>query len=227
MGLYRFWLVVVITGLLGASSCAPTRVVKPLKKNEQAVGFNLGGPMINQFGTTFPIPLSSLSYARGLTDKQTLFASWHTTSALFGVMQLEVGALHEFFPADSLSFWKPGLSGNLTGNIGFDVWEGNFKFWPQLDLNTYWTYGKHQSFVYAGLSNWFELSGQRAHGETQPNTWIFNPHIGHTFRRKHWDYNLELKYLAPNISNRDIVVDYASPGNNGAMGLYFTIGRRF
>jgi hypothetical protein len=51
---------------------------------------------------------------------------------------------------------------------------------------------------------------------------IFSPQLGHVFERGKWNYTLEVKFLAPYLSNQNIVVDYVSPfGKRGAMGAYF------
>jgi hypothetical protein len=66
---------VIIYGLLlfifGAQSCAPSRIVKPLEKGEQSLTANLGGPLIKFGSAPIPIPLTSVMYARGISNKTT------------------------------------------------------------------------------------------------------------------------------------------------------------
>ncbi len=111
--------------------------------------------------------------------------------------------------------------------MAFDRWDYNFKLWPQVDLNAYWNYKQKRNFFYTGVANWFELSSTKAHGEDQNTQWICNLHVGHTFVRNKWNYNLEAKYLAPGIERLPNVVDYKGFGSSGAAGLYFSVTRKF
>jgi hypothetical protein len=187
------------------------------------LSFNLGGPLIKFSGTVIPIPLSSLSYARGMSEITSIYGSLHTTSLLFRTVQLEVGVLRNLAPEQEK---LPGVSTSLTANLALDF-QGNTKLWPQLDLNLYKTYSSKKHFAYIGVSNWFELSSTRSTGEKQPYQWLFNPEIGNTFNSAKWAYTVELKYLVPNVPATPNVVSFVSPGGRGALGMYFTIARRF
>ena len=222
-----FRISVVVFSILLLYSCAPSRFVKPLEKGESALGFNLGGPLINFSGNTIPVPLSSIIYGKGLNSNSTLFAGLHTTSLIFGTFQCEVGYLKNIYTNKTSKFFVPSISANTVLNMAVDIWEWNFKFWPQIDINAYWNYGQKGNYFYMGCSNWFELSSQKAHNEKQKNHWIINPQIGHTFSCPKWNYSLEAKYLAPNISNQNIVADYSKPfGSKGALGIYLSITRK-
>ena len=246
--LFAFCLILLIT-----SACAPSHLVKPLKRNEQAVSASFGGPMAQAPGLPpMPIPLTTATYGRGLTDATTVFGSWHPTSALFGVYQAEFGSIHRLWQDSTENFM---VMANPVANFAFDKFEKNSKFWPQVDLNGTWTYGhttkngkaiagatlddgspakavyEHWHFYryfYVGVSNWFELSSTGAHGREQPVQWVWSPQVGHTWQRPLWDIQVELKLLAPNRSNENIVVDYVSPtGNNGALGFYVSVTRKW
>src|SRR5690554_4808942 len=72
------------------SACGPARFVEPLSKNENAIGIDLGGPMVKVPGiATMPIPFSSVTYGRGVSNKLTIHGSWYTTAAVFGVRSEE------------------------------------------------------------------------------------------------------------------------------------------
>jgi hypothetical protein len=205
-------------------SCAPSLVVRPLQKGEKQVSANLGGPLMGFAGTTIPIPLSAVSYAQGVSDKVTLFGGLHTTALIYGVIQTDIGACVNVYHPDSSQF---GLSINPVVNIAYDKWEGNFKLWPEVDINAYWEFNPKKSFTYIGISNWFELSSKRAHEETQENRWLINPHIGYTYVRKKWNYNFETKWLVPNVDTKPNVVDYKGVNGKGGIGIYFTFTRKF
>ena len=225
MRIKSFCFLFIILGHL--YSCAPSRIIKPLNKGENAISVNAGGPLIGFAGTTIPVPFSAVTYGHGLSDKSTAFGSIHLTALFFGNFQTEIGLVRELNKYDSINKFIPGISITPMANILVDKWKGNFKFWPQIDVNTYWelNHGKH--FIYLGMSNWFELANKKAHNEIQQNHWIFNPHIGISGQKEKWNNNLEIKFLAPNYENKNIVVDYKTPFNKGAIGIYYSITRKF
>lgn len=210
--------------VLFIQSCAPTRFVKPLAKNENAVTANLGGPLIKFGNATIPIPFTSISYGRGITDKTTAFGSIHTTALLFGNIQTDIGICQSIYKNDSLKF---GISINPAMNLAFDKWDKNFRAWPQLDINAYKNILKDKAFVYVGLTNWFELSSQRAHQEPQTQRVLINPHLGITYTTKKWAYSLETKFLLMNRNNKPNVVDYVGINQKGAIGIYLNFARKF
>lgn len=214
----------IIALLVIFQSCAPSRVVRPLEKGERQVSANLGGPLFDFAGTTIPLPLTAISYAQGVTDNVTVFGGIHTTAMLYGVIQTDIGACINLYHSDSSQF---GLSVNPVVNMAYDKWEGNFKLWPEIDINAYWEFKPKKSFTYVGVSNWFELASERAHGETQENRWLINPHLGYTYVRNKWNYNFETKWLVPNVDTKPNVVDYKGIGGKGGVGIYFTFTRKF
>jgi hypothetical protein len=209
--------------ILLAASCAPSRFVKPLTKGEIAAGANLGGELIHFAGAVIPIPLTSVYAGYGCTDRTTVYGGIHTTSALFSVFQVDIGATCNVWQKDSS---RTGFSVSPALNIAFD--KSSFKLWPALDLNYYRSFGKKYSYWYAGVSNWFELSRLKAHGELQKEHWLFSPQAGVNFSKKNvWQHQVEMKFLGVNRSNKNIVVDYATPMNKGAIGIYYSIIRKF
>jgi len=204
-------------------SCAPTRLIRPLNKGEKVISANIGGPLFAYDNLTIPVPLTSLMYAQGITDNTSVFGSIHTTSLLFGVAQTDIGVCQEIYYNDSL---RLGVSVNPALNIAQEFWpatSGGFKCWPQLDVNAYWEFKPHKSFVYAGIENWFELAQQRPDGETQSTHWIYCPQIGYTYVRRKLNYDIELKFIAPNLNNLPNVVDYFGIGGKGALAPYITV----
>ena len=54
------------------------------------------------------------------------------------------------------------------------------------------------------------------------------PIIGHSLIGKKWNFNLEAKVIAPNLSNEKLLVDFVTPfQTHGAFGLYFGFTRTF
>jgi hypothetical protein len=226
----------LIAVLAALASCAPARFVEPLKKGQQGITGNFGGPVAKIPGIgNIPIPYTAIGYGRGLTDKTTIFGNLHTTSLLFGVGQTDLGISQSIWKND-----KMGVSAQGTMNIFVDFYTGANRFWPQLDANYYLKYGKHSkpvqldamckieskhyNFFYAGLSNWFDPYKTESQGRPNAQFWIPSVQLGHQWIRPKWSYQAELKILAPNQSNENIVVNYPSMLNNrGALGLYFGI----
>ena len=111
--------------------------------------------------------------------------------------------------------------------MAFDKWENNLRCWPELDLNAYWHYKQKRHFLYVGVSNWFDLTGKKAHDQEQSVHWVFNPHLGHTLVRDKWNYNVEVKYLSPTTSRLPNVVEFRGIGNSGGVGMYISVSRKF
>jgi hypothetical protein len=221
MKLFSFIAFIIILG----AACTPTRMVKPLEKWEKAVGATLGGPLVKFGGAVIPIPFTTISGAYGVNDKLSAFGSIHTTALAFGVLQTDAGILYGISKPDK---FIPGISVSAAANATIDTWEGYAKLLPQIDANAYWTYGKKKrSFFYTGISNWWEPAQFRAHQEIQAHNYFINFQVGHTFAGRKWDFNTEIKYLAPHIERGDIIVEYIGFGTKGATGVYLGITRRF
>ena len=223
----RYIYYLFLATLLSASACTTQKIVKPLDRGQQQVSANLGGPLIGFGGLTIPIPLSSINYARGLTDSLSIHAGLQTTSLLYKTIQLDAGVTYGILKPDA---WKPGLS--VSGSLNFlaDMREGNLSLYPQLDANLYWDYGKSH-FMYVGSTNWIELRGTKAHERTQQKRLLTGIQFGNTFTTSKWNYTIESKWLAPTRSSLYSVVNYKSYNfggePKGAVGIYFGVARKF
>ena len=206
------------------SSCSTTRYVVPIKKGEQRITANLGGPLIHYSGIIIPVPLTALGYAYGVNDHLTAFGNFHTTALAFGVFELDAGVLQNVIQQKK---WQPGISVNGVANLMLDKWKTEFRFYPEVDVNAYWHYRNKQSFAYAGISNWIELQNTGANDRKQTTHLLPSFYAGHTFSRTKMDYSLEAKWIAPFSSNKNIVVDYVGAGSLGTLGIYFSLSKKF
>ncbi len=204
-------------------SCAPTRIVKPLAKGEKTLSFNVGGPLINFAGAPIPVPLSSITYSKGITNSITAFSGLHTTALLFGVFQTDIGICSQLYYNPVQKF---GISINPVINFAIDRWEWNARLWPELDINIYKDLGK-KFLLYGGVANWFELNKIRPHNEKQQQFIFINPHLGLLLAPGKWSYCLETKYLMGSIKNKPNVADYIGISNHGAIGIYLNVSRKF
>ncbi|MDQ6813520.1 MAG: hypothetical protein M3040_07290 [Bacteroidota bacterium] len=204
-------------------SCAPARFVKPLQKKQQAVNVSLGGALISYSKLTIPMPFVTATYGYGVDSTLTAFGSLNVTSLLYGNLQAEIGVTKQL--VQQRGGW-PGISVNPVANIIYR--KDASKLYPEIDINAFWDYNHKRNFFYAGISNWFEFTGTRVNDQKQEHHWIFTPMVGETFVRRKWNYNVELKMIAPNIANNSSVVDYKTPfGTHGAFGIYIGCTRKF
>ena len=209
--------------ILTIASCAPTRFVKPLAKKQQAVNLSLGGALIDYSDLTIPMPFITATYGYGIDSTLTGFGSLNITSLVYGNAQVELGLTKQLLQQKGA---RPGISVNPVANIIYR--KGASKLYPEIDINAFWDYNHNRNFFYVGVSNWFELSGKRAFDQKQEHRWLFTPMIGQTFVRRKWNYNIELKVIAPNIANNTSTVDYKTPfGSHGAFGVYLGCTRKF
>lgn len=226
-----------ILALLALSiGCAPTRYVKPLEKGEHAINSHFGGPVSKVPGIgAIPLPFTSVGYGYGLREDLTITGNLYTTSLLFGVGQMDFGACYQPWKKDRM-----GVTVSPAVNFLVDFYTGSNRIWPQVDANYYFDYSVYRSravegknpkrinTLYAGVSNWFDPYLTESQGRKNEQFWIPSLQFGHQWERRHWDYQLEMKILAPIYSNENIVVDYPSLlSNYGALGAYFGVHYKF
>ena len=204
-------------------ACAPVRNVRPLDKGEWRVSGSLGGPLIHFAGAVIPVPYTSLAAGYGIRKDLSASVGLHTTALAFGVIQTDLSATYAPLRP---SKWKPGISLTPVVNLAGDVWQKNFRLWPQLDANAFWEYGQRKHYFYTGFSNWFELNNNRPHEEDQPSHWLVSINAGNYLSLGNWNFSQEFRWMAPGKNNQKVVVDYVKPGNTGAIGIYFGVGRK-
>ncbi len=211
--------------LLFFAACSSTRLVRPLKEKEVAVGFDFGGPLIDFAGLVIPIPFTSLTGAYGISPELTAFGSVHTTAAAAGVFQMELGVVRSILPELETTPRRFNVS---IAPVLHLMARQSFRLYPEIDINAYWQYSaKRAHFAYFSVANWFDLWNLSAHGQTNRERYIPNFALGHTFVTKKMRYTLEARWLAPFSSNQNIVVGYNGIGTQGAIGVYFSVYRSF
>lgn len=210
-------------------ACAPSRFVEPLEKNEISIGGTFGGPVID-LGLSIPMPVTTIEVGYGLDTNLTIFGGLHTTAALFGNIQLDAGVSYQFLEQKSVI---PNISVTPGFNFIYNFENKSTKFWPLLDLNAFWNYGKRSSYFYIGVNNYFELSKTMALDQEQLSPWLFSPQFGHVFKgeQENWQLTTEFKLMAPNLDNSTAFVPYKSLlGSRGAtaffLGCRWIIGKK-
>ncbi len=214
----------VLAILIGLFSCAPSRFVKPLEKNQKALSFSFGGPGIMYSGAPIPIPFSTLGYAQGINNSITAFGALHFTSSLFGNLQADLGASCKLFELKS----GLGISASPAIQLAYHVgWANTLRAWPTADINLYYHVFKKPSYLYGGLNVWFEFSKYKAHGELQTHHLIPNLQLGYVLVKQKWQHQFEFKFLGLGIPNTPGVVDYVGVNGKGSMGIYYNLIRTF
>ena len=210
---------------LFAAACAPTRFIEPVEEGKLAAGATFGGPLIDFAGAPIPVPLTSLEVGYGFKENLTFSGGLHTTAAVFGNLQIDLGGTYKFLDQER---FRPNLSVSPSLNTVWDIYDKKIKVWPVIDLNAYWNYGKKNNYVYVGANNFVEFSGTRALEQDQPTPILFSPQIGHVLKGKDrkWEFISEIKFLSPFTNSSYAFVPYRSfTGNFGATGIF--LGYRY
>lgn len=218
------YLAIIFLVSIFMSSCTASRFVEPIEKDDWSVGGSFGGPIID-FGGPLPMPITSLEVGYGLDTNLTVFAGWHSTAAIFGNAQVDLGCTYRFLEQDG---YIPNLSVSPSINMIYDFGDKNGNIWPVLDLNAFWNYGQRRSYFYVGFNNYFELSSTAANDQPQDYYWLFNPQLGHVLKGKNGRGQLttEFKVLGPNLENTYAFVPFLPlTGNRGAAAFF--IGYRW
>ncbi|MCZ2249737.1 MAG: hypothetical protein LC111_13350 [Bacteroidia bacterium] len=205
-------------------SCAPTRSVLPLCYKENLVSASVGGPIIHYGKNITPIPYTSVTYSRGLSDTTTVFASFHPTAAVFGTFQMEVGMNRYIINNDSAKY-----AVTIAPILNFMRRDSINKFYPQIDVNFIKRSALHDNYFYAGLCNWFEMATQKINGDKQRNIWFPSPQVGYVWNtKKGLMFQTELKYLVPYKRNDYGPVEYLKPLiPYGGLGVYIGAAYKF
>ena len=216
----RYLLVVLI--LLFIASCASIKTIEPMHKGEIKLTADIGGPLFRFNGMPIFMPLSSIGGAYGFNNSVSAYASLHTTSLMFGTIQLETSANTSLYRSD-----KSGFSTNWGSYNFLTLRDHKMAFYPFADLNYYIHYNKKSNYLYFSFSSMFELHRKKAFDEPVNSRLIPNFTLGHRWVKEKYEWGLELKWLNFFTDNRNIVVDYIAPGKYGALGLYFSYTKKF
>jgi hypothetical protein len=198
------------------ASCNTTRVVKPLEKGETRIAVDLGGPVVG-----FPIPMSSISGAYGISEKLSVFGGFHTTTLAYQSLQFDVGANYSFLETRK---WQPGISGSLILNPIIDMRAGNSSLFPETAFNLYWQVReRHVPFV--GLTNWYDVAKGTVELEKGK---LMHPalYLGYNYEGPKWIFGIEAKWLNFNKTLMIPQVDHISIGGKGAAGVYLKVAYR-
>lgn len=221
----NYSIITIIIFALILSSCNAVRVVEPLKKGQSQISANVGGPLFYLTDNlVIPMPLSSISYAKGISEKTTGFASIHTTSLMFGNIQSDFGLCRNVIPQKA---YIPGVSLSTIINFMWNMQNSVVRAFPQIEANAYWHIKNSPNICYLGYGSWFDLTSTRAFNEPQSHHTLMMLQAGYRINRPKWTYFAEMKWIQPSENNQKIVVDYVGIQHKGALGIYLGIGKNF
>ena len=200
-----------------ASGCGSAHHVRPLGKGNHAVHASIGGPVTGVGSPDTPLPLTTLTYKTGLTDRADFFVGWHVLETFVnnGNVFFDIGASYYLMDQNKA---RPGLSAALTVSPLIN----RSSAWLAIDLQVTasWALGpQERHLLYVGFHN--TLTPVRS-PVVPTAVYSFSPYIGGQLRvgpRKQLGLTLELKWLRPYLDTEPFILGYLGPGNQGALSF--------
>ena len=225
MSLFRLAGLLAVLAL--TTGCSTAHHARPLGKGNMAVHASIGGPVAGIGDPEYPIPLTTLTYKVGLTDRADMFVGWHVIETFVnqGNFYFDIGASYYLLNQKK---GRPGVSAAFTVSPLINAKSG----WASFDLQVTasWALGpRERHLIYVGFHNYFAPARSEI-VQTPPYTWT--PYLGAQLRigkKRRLGLGLEVKWHRPYASTRDAVVGYLGPGKLGALaflsGITIYIGR--
>lgn len=211
--------------LLLLAGCAASHGVRPLPRGTGAVTASLGGPISKDLPTPIPfvVPLTTVGYAHGVTDRTTVHGAVHPTQlAALGVVTVDLGVAGQVFDTQGA---RPRLmlDGDLllaAGDNAPDGATGGARLFPNLEAVASWDAGAHA--LYGGVNQLVQpFPTLRYHA---------SPLVGAMLTAGRTDVQLEYRWLAPSFRNDRVAAEFVGPFGLGAsafqLGLGFHLGRK-
>jgi hypothetical protein len=207
----------LLAAALAGAGCSTAHTARPLGKGNQALHLSIGGPVAGVGRPKYYVPLTTLTWKAGLSDRADVFLGWHVLDTFVnnGNVSLDVGASYYFLDQKKA---RPGLSAAFTVSPLFNRESGWASF--DLQLTASWAIGrKERHLLYAGFHNYF--TPVRAQLVPTP-LYSWSPYIGGQLRlgpKRGLGLSLELKWHRPYADTSRSVIGYLGPGNRGALAF--------
>jgi hypothetical protein len=212
-----------LAALLLLASCSSVRQLRPLRKNESSVRLSAGGPLAGEV-KWMPIPQLGIGYNRGLLDTVLdVEAGWYVTSALYGIMHLDLGVNWRPWLHQGL---RPGLMLSPKAFFLTDFSPGGFRAYPDLGVTAFWE-PRDLWYLYAGVESWFELHTERTDGNKQQHHWLPAPYLGTDMGSAKWRFQVEVRMYTPNLKNTGRKITNVGIGDYGIWGVFLGVSRSF
>ena len=217
----RYSLLVLLAVL--TISCATHTQIEPVGKDKLVANFNMGGPIIPLLDTKIPLPYFTVGGTYGCTDNFDLSGSVHILPIFYEVAGLDFGASWFYTQNDS---WIPLLGTHAKVMFFSSLKSGiddRFKVYPYLSQTASWELGPGN--IYTGLHILIPFGELDYEKSYKP---IFSPFLGYKWKMTdNYALFLETKWQGLNFPTDHIPVDYISPGDAGAIGVFLSIERKF
>jgi hypothetical protein len=202
-------------------SCSSFRQVRPLEKGESRVSISAGGPFTKVGNIYIPMPLVSLGYNYGITEKLDAEAGTNFLAMMYGIAHFDAGVNWRPLKPNR---YVPGLIVSPKIFLMTDFRPGDSRIYPDVGLTGWWEIRKYR-LVYLGLENFFELSGTREDGNKQQNNWLIAPYTGISLGNKKWQFQFEAKLYTPNLQNNLHTAKNIGVGDHGIFGVFLGVSR--
>ena len=212
-----------------ASGCSVAHTARPLGKGNSAVHASVGGPVVGVGSPDTPLPLATVTFKHGVTDRADVYVGWHVLETFIneGNLFFDVGASYYLFDQKGA---RPGLSGAFT----LSPFINKRSAWAMVDLQVTasWAIGRRERhLVYIGAHHAFMPS--RTEGVAEPTApFSFSPYLGGQLRlgkKRRLGLGLEVKWHRPYVNTNDAVIGYIGVGKQGALsflgGITIFIGK--
>jgi hypothetical protein len=178
----------------------------PVGEGRTRVSASVGGPWVDVFGTTIPLPYSLAGVTYGMSERVNLHADLHLTAAAYRFLGVTPGAT--WFPDLPLGPFVTAVSADALVFADFR----DTRVYPELSATITHVHARKWR-PYAGFCNTFQFTRAPHH--------MLSPYIGTSFAFRKWQPYVELKWLAAGHDNRFTPVNYHGIGERGALATQF------
>ncbi len=170
------------------------------------VSASIGGPLVDAFGRTVPIPYGVIGATYGISNETEVYIDYHVTASAFRFLGLTPGVV--YFPGMNWGRFVPALGADAL--IFSDI--KATRIYPELVTSTAYRLSERWT-PYIALRHTFQ-AGQVPH-------YIPSAMAGTSYRNGSMQYFIELQWLALDRDNRWNPVEYHGISNRGAMSMQF------
>ena len=196
------------------AGCAVSHGVRPLARGQGAVTASFGGPISRDVPApvAVPVPITTVGYAHGLTDRTAVHGALHPTGlAAFGVFAADAGVTQLLLEPNGA---RPRLmldSGLIVagGQVPGSAAKGGARLLAEAQLVASWDVGRHA--LYGGVD-------QLLQPFPRPGYFV-TPLVGGLLSAGRVDLQLEYAWLVPTVSNELQAASFVGPFGWGASAI--------
>jgi hypothetical protein len=188
------------------AGCGAQMRTLPVGAGHSRVNASLGGPFVDAFNTTIPMPYGVVGVSRGLSDRCDAYCDLHLTAAAFKFFGATPGVV--YFPRVKWQRFVPGVGACALLFSDFR----DTRIYPEIVT----------SLAYRTESRWTPYVVIHHTLPLTPNAnYIPSAMLGTAVKLGALHYFAELDWLALDRDNRWNPVDYHGISERGALGIQF------